>query len=250
MKTLELDERAKRFDCDIRKYADLSISMVMLQGWFNDQYDCFELFFEQLTCDERLHIFTDEECLESAKDTYKELWYGGALKKVGRRYVGEHKRLKQLTPGNMRYRRRGFSYWATCVFSEAYDSGGLGKLLQILGTVEQAHCKFKPWFYSSDIVRGLNAADAARILARYGYLQPESRPLLARGAHRGTAIVLDDQPHSKTIVDLDGEYGDEMKRTTLEQKAALHIDNSGHFSGKFRMEEGESWFCSVQKAWR
>ena len=250
MKTLELDESAKRFDCDIRKYADMSISMVMLQGWFNDQYDCFELFFEKLTCDERLHIFTDRECLESAKAKYKELWYGGEFKKVARRHLGEHKRLKQLTPGNMRYRRKGFSYWATCVFSEADDSGGLKKLLQILGTVEQAHCKLKPWFYSGDIVRGLNAADAGRILARYGYLQPESRPLLARGALRGAAIVLDDQPHSKKIEELDDEYGDEMKRTTLEEKAAQYIDDSDHFLGEFRMEEGESWFCSVQKARR
>ena len=114
-------------------------------------------------------------------------------------------------------------------------------------TVEEAHHKFNPWFYSGNPTRGLNAADAARVLARYGYLRPESRPLLARGALRGAAIVLDGQPYSKNSNSLEREYAGEEKRVALEQKAANYIVESGNFSGDFQMEEGESWFCEVQK---
>ena len=38
-----------RRDCDIRIYKDRPLAMVMLQGWFNDQYKCFELFVEALS---------------------------------------------------------------------------------------------------------------------------------------------------------------------------------------------------------
>ena len=117
-----------------------------------------------------------------------------------------------------------------------------------LRTVEEAHCRFKPWFYRNrELIRGLNAADAARILAKYGYLEPESKPLLARGALRGAAILLDDQPYSKSIDQLEFEYGEETTRVALEKKAAEYIANSEEFSGRFQMEEGESWFCALHK---
>ena len=117
-----------------------------------------------------------------------------------------------------------------------------------LRTVEEAHCRFKPWFYRSrELIRGFNAADAARILARYGYLEPETRPLLARGALRGAAILLDGQPSSMSIDQLELEYGEETTRTALEKKAAEYIANSEEFSGRFQMEEGESWLCALHK---
>ena len=62
------------------------------------------------------------------------------------------------------------------------------------------------------MIRGLNAADAARLLARYGYLESEARPLTARGALRGAAILLDCQSSSKTIDQLELEYGEETTR--------------------------------------
>ena len=97
------------------------------------------------------------------------------------------------------------------------------------------------------LIRGLNAADAARILARYGYLEPESRPLLARGALRSAAILLDGQPRSKEIEQLELIYGEETSRIALERKAADYKASSEEFSGKFQMEEGESWFCARSK---
>ena len=248
MKTLILKEEARRLDCDIRIYEDLPLALVMIQGWFNDQDKCFKIFLDRLTCEEQLNVFTDDKSLATVREIYKDLWYTKEFEKVARRRTGEHKRLGHLTPGNKN--RRGFSYWVTCVFNEAKDSGSLETMMQNLGTVEEAHCRFKPWFYKGDIARGLNAADAARILARYDYLQPESRPLLARGALRGAAIMLDGQPYSKGIDELECEYADESKRAALEKKAADHIIDSGDFSGAFQMDEGESWFCSVQKQWR
>ena len=117
-----------------------------------------------------------------------------------------------------------------------------------LRTVEEAHCRFRPWFYRSrELIRGLNAADAARTLARYGYLEPETRPLLARGALRGAAILLDGQPSSMSIDQLELEYGEEAARVALEKKAAEYIADSEEFSGRFQMEEGESWLCALHK---
>ena len=72
----------------------------------------------------------------------------------------------------------------------------------------------------ANLIRGLNAADAARLLARYGYLEPEARPLTARGA----AILLDCQPSSKTIDQLELEYGEEttrVDRLTIQSPAIL-----------------------------
>ena len=247
MKTPILEERVGRVDCDFRIYKEFPLAIVMLQGWFNDQHKCFELFFERLTQQERLYVFTDDRVRESVNVKYKGLWYEKEFDAVAIRNTGVHRRIGHLTPGNRR--RRGFSYWLACVFNEANGAGGLEIMLQGLVTVEEAHRKFKPWFYKGQVLRGLNAADAARILARYGHLQPESIPLLARGALRGAAIMLDDQPPSKRIDELELEYGDESKRSALEKRAADYILNSGDFSGPFQMDEGESWFCALHKQW-
>ena len=200
---------------------------------------------EALSDRQRQGLLVEREIFESAKDTYRDMWSNGRFEKVAIRDKGVHRRLDHLVPSSRK--RRGFFYWATCVFSEV-GVGGLEALMGNLRTVEEAHCKFKPWFYRSrELIRGLNAADAARILARYGYLEPETRPLLARGALRGAAILLDGQPSSKSIDQLELEYGDETTRAALESKAAEYIANSEEFSGRFRMEEGESWFCALHK---
>ena len=219
--------------------------MVVLQGWFNDQYKCFENFVEALSDRQRQCLFTDKDVLDSVKDIYRSMWSDGELEKVAVSDEGVHRRFEQLVPTSRR--RRGFAYWVTCVFREV-GAGSLEALVGNLRTVEEAHCKFKPWFYrSSELIRGLNAADAARILARYGYLEPEARPLLARGALRGAAILLDDQPSSMSIDQLEHEYGQEATRVALEKTAAECIAKSEDFSGRFQMEEGESWFCTLHK---
>ena len=239
MKKLELEYKASRQDCDIPIYKDLPLPMVMLQGWFNDQHDCFKLFFSSLTCDEQIHLFTNRTYRESAKAKYKELWDSGKFKKEATRGKGEHKLADQL-----RFDRYGFACWVECVSKSVSDYRSLGTLLKSLGTVEAAHGKFKPWFYNTKKIRNLNAADAARILARYGYLEPEARPLLTRGALRGAAIQLNNEPSWKTANRLEDEYAEEAKRAALEQKAAEYISKSSDFSGKFQMEEGEGWFCN------
>ena len=219
--------------------------MVVLQGWFNDQYRCFEIFVEALSDSQRQCLFTDEEILDSVKDTYKAMWSDGQFEKEAIRVRGVHRRFDHLVPSSRR--RRGFLYWVTCVFREV-EGVGLEALVDDLRTVEEAHRRFKPWFYQrGGPIRGLNAADAARILARYGYLEPETRPLLARGALRGAAIVLDGQPRSKDVEQLELEYGEETTRVALERKAADCIANSEEFCGRFQMEEGESWFCARSK---
>ena len=237
MKKLELDHKAGRQDCDIPIYKDLPLPMVMLQGWFNDQHDCFKLFLSSLTCDEQIHLFTNRTYRESAKTKYKELWDSGKFKKEATRGKGEHKLADQLI-------FRWFAWWVGCVFKSVDEYSSLETLLKSLGTVEAAHDKFKPWFYRNKKIRNLNAADAARILARYGYLEPEARPLLTRGALRGAAIQLNNEPSWKTVNMLEDEYAEEAKRAALEQKAAEYISKSSDFSGKFQMEEGESWFCN------
>ena len=242
---LKLDIIADREDCAIRIYENLALPVVVLQGWFNDQYKCFELFLEALSDRQRQSLFVEREIFESTKETYRGMWSNGQFEKVAIRDTGVHRRLDHLVPSSRK--RRGFFYWATCVFREV-GAGGLEALMGNLRTVEEAHCRFKPWFYRSrDLTRGLNAADAARILARYGYLEPEARPLLARGALRGAAILLDGQPSSKSIDQLELEYGEETSRVALEKKAAEYIADSVEFSGRFQMEEGESWFCALHK---
>ena len=249
MKELELETTAGREDCDIPIYKDLPLPMVVLQGWFNDQNRCFKLFVRKLDDDQRLHLFTDVNVRESVKQIYKSTWNKGDFERVATKAQGEHRRFDHLSySGGSRI---GFAYWIACVFGEVEKVGSLEDLLDNLGTVEEAHSTFKQWFYKSkDLVRGLNAADAARILARYGYLKPEERPLLARGALRGAAIHLDHQSQYRNIDWFEREYADESKRIALEEKAAEYIANCGKFSGEFQMEMGESWFCRIQKEQR
>lgn len=244
MRKLELETIAIREDCDIPIYKDLPVPMVMLQGWFNDQHSCFRLFVCKLNNDQRLHLFTDESVRESVKEIYKDMW--AEFKNAENDIQGVHKRIDHL-----RYAGgtgRGFAYWIACVFGQVEKAGGLENLLDDLGTVEKAHSIFKQWFYRSKyLVRGLNAADAARILARYEYLEPEKRPLLARGALRGAAILLDGQPSNEDIDWFEDQYADEASRVELEEKAAKYVASTDKFEGAFQMEMGESWFCRIQK---
>lgn len=222
---------------DLPLYDDLPLPMVFVQGWFNDQDRCFNLFRSRLTDDEQIWLFSSADLHESAKAKYKTLWYDGEFKACAKERMGEHKRLDLLNSGK-------FAYWAQCVFNEVAKTGSMEALLETLGDVEVAHDRFKPWLRAK-AVRVLNAADAARILARYGYLEPEQRPLLARGALRGAAIHLNGEPPSKRVDQLEKEYAEESRRVSLEEKAAAYIDECTTFSrfGKFKMEEGENWFC-------
>ena len=242
---LKLENIASRSECDIPIYGDLLLPMVMLQGWFNDQHKCFDMFVDALSDRQRQSLFADKETLDSVKDIYKSMWLSGEFKKMAVWDEGVHRRFDHLVFSSRK--RRGFAYWVTCVFNEV-GTGSLEAFVCNLRTVEEAHSKFIPWFYrSSELIRGLNAADAARILARYGYLEPEARPLLARGALRGAAILLDGQPPSKCMDELEREYGQAATRVALETKAAECIANSEDFAGRFQMEEGESWFCARHK---
>ncbi len=243
---LKLDVMAGTKYCNRRIYPDLPLSMAVLQGWFNDQHKCFEVFLEALSERQRQSLFDEEEVFDSVKGIYREMWSTGQFEKVAIRDKGVHRRFEHLVPSSRN--RRGFLYWATCVFREV-GAGGLAEFMGQLRTVEEAHRKFKPWFYMGDgPIRGLNAADAARILAGYGYLEPEARPLLARGALRGAAILLDCQPASRSIDQVELEYDEESTRIALEEKAAEYIAGSEEFSGRFQMEKGESWFCDMHKA--
>ena len=213
--------------------------MMVLQGWFNDQYECFESFRQALTSEERSRLFTTDDCLESVKTKYKQMWDAGEFKEIATHSEGVHKLPAQLSYS-------WFSWWAACVSRAVADSRGLDALLEGLGTVEAAHDRFKPWFYKTRKIRNLNAADAARILARYGHLEPEGRPLLTRGSLRGAAILLNDEPPWKDRDTLEAEYADESKRLSLEEKASEYIRDCRDLSrfGKWKMEEGESWFCN------
>ena len=236
--------------CGVLIYEGLQLPMIMVQGWFSDQYDCFRLFLKALTDEEQAQLFYDENHLESVKAKYKQLWDDGTFKKSASKTGGVHKLPDQLRYGGRN--RAGFSYWIKCVFNEIAKTGGLEALLTELGTVEAAHDRFKPWFYRTKKVRNLNAADAARVFACYGYLQPEERPLLARGALRGAAILLDNKPPSKKTDELEEEYQEELKRRGLEEQAAAYINENEELKqgGKWRMQEGESWFCEVvHKVW-
>ena len=238
---LELETTADRKDCDIPIYKDIPLSMVILQGWFNDQRRCFELFVRKLDDNQCTHLFTNQNIRDSVKEIYKDIWKRKEFHRVAIENQGEHRKLVHLS-----YPR--FAYWITCVFREIKKVGSLEELMEEIGTVEKAHSTFKRWFYKNkDLVRGLNAADAARILARYKHLRPEQRPLLARGALKGAAIHLDGQPSSRRIAWFESQYAEEARRVALEEKAAEYITNSSQFKGKFQMEMGESWFCLMQK---
>ena len=229
--------------CAIRVHEGLPLPMIMVQRWFNDQHECFRLFLEVVTDEERAQLFHDLNHLESVKAKYRQLYE--TFKKIADKVVGPHKRSKQLWYGD-------FNYWTKCVFNEVAKTGGLEALLSQLGTVEAAHDKFKPWFKVKQAPRSLNAADAARILACSGYLQPEERPLLARGALRGAAILVDNESQAQYIADLEKKYRDEEKLRRLEELAAVYINQNEELKrgGKWRMQEGESWFCEVvHKKW-
>ena len=245
-KQLKLDSRRMDTDCDIRLYKDMTLPMIMLLGWFNDQHQCFRLFYQALSSEEEKQLFNTETHLDSVKAKYKQLWDNGTFKENSKQHEGEHKQVGQLDAG-------GFNYWVVCVFNEVDRFGSLQAVLDSLGSVESAHDRFKPWFARrTKLVRILNTADAARILARYGYLKPEESPLLARGSLRGAAILLNEDPPEKSINTLEAEYQNETKRVTLEKKAAEYIDHCEELSrfGQWKMEEGESWFCEkVHKKW-
>ena len=246
---MKKNEKKPEQICDIRIYEDLPLPMIMVQGWFSDQHDCFRLFLEALTDEEQAQLFHDQNHFETGKANYKKLWNDGTFKKSASKTRGVHKLPDQLRYGG---RSGGFSYWIKCVFNEIAKTGNLEALLEQLGTVEAAHDRFKPWFYRTKKVRNLNAADAARILARYGHLQPEERPLLARGALRGAAILVKNEPPSKKTDELEEEYQDELKRRGLEELAAAYINEHEELKqgGKWRMQEGENWFCEVvHKKW-
>lgn len=231
--------------CDVRLYEDLSLATIMLQGWFSDQHDCFQAFLQELTADERSGLFDEEALLDSVKAKYKRMWDDDTFRNISDDDRGVHKLTGQLAYS-------WFSYWAACVSSAASYAGGLEILINNLHTVEAAHDGFKPWFYRTKKVRNLNAADAARLLARYEYLEPEERPLLARGALRGAAILLNAEPRWKKIKRLEDEYQDPAKRIAIEEKAARYIDDCPELArfGRWRMEEGENWFCNVvHKEW-
>ncbi len=220
-------------------YENLPLPMVMLRGWFNDQCKCFELLYQMLTDDEQAHLFTVETELESVKRKYRQLSYNNGYDAVTKRNTGEHKRPEMLN-------YKSFERWTDCVFNAVGEAGTLESLLEGIGSVEAAHEIFKHWFYSNaNKIRYLNVADAARILARYCYLEPEKRPLLARGALRGAAIHLNGEPTWKKINRLEREYADEHKRISLEEKAADFINDCIDFEkfGKLKMEAGENWFC-------
>ena len=235
--------------CEVHVLDGLPLPMIMVHGWFNDQRECFTAFLETLTPDEQGELFEAESRhLQAVKKKYEHLWKDGSFRALAERRKGAHKRVKLLSYGR-------FAYWAACVSNAVSQSGSLKALLQSLGTVEAAHEKFKPWFARKtwrSYPRVLNAAGAARLIARYDYLRPERRPLLTRGALRGAAILLDEQPPSKDMDTLEQEYQDEEKRTALEEKAAKYIDHCEDFShhGKWKMEKGEDWLCNVvHKVW-
>lgn len=50
--------------CDIRIYDDLSLPMIMLQGWFSDRHDCFQLFLKEWAADEQVDFAKLVEPLE------------------------------------------------------------------------------------------------------------------------------------------------------------------------------------------
>ena len=227
--------------CDISTYDNLPLPMVMLRGWFNDQCKCFELLYELLSDDEQKYLFTAKAELESVKRKYNRLWRSFSYYRVAQKNKGEHKQLGQL-------KYASFERWADCVFYAVAEKGSLETLLENIGTVEVAHDVFKYWFYEKPTkLRYLNVADAARILARYGYLEPETRPLLARGALRGAAICLDGESTWKSKDMLEQKYAKESELVSLEERAADFINNSAKFScfGIWKMEEGENWFCEV-----
>ena len=223
----------------MRLYEKIPLPMIMLRGWFNDQCKCFELLYQLLTDDEQTYLFTSRTHFEAMKRKYRQLYFNNGYDAVAKRNIGEHKRPEMLN-------YKAFERWADCVFRAVGEAGTLETLLETIGSVEAAHDTFKHWFYpNANKIRYLNVADAARILAACGYLEPEKRPLLARGALRGAAIYLNGEPSWKRINRLEREYADKSTRIALEEKAAAFINDCIDFEefGKLKMEAGENWFC-------
>ena len=153
-KRLKLDSTNEDTLCSIFIYKDMKLPMIMLQGWFSDQHECFKLFIQTLTTEEETLLFDNEAILKSVKEKYRQMWTGRQFRDVSRQREGEHKQLGQLA-------FKDFAYWAACVSGTGADAGSLEELLESLGTVEAAHDRFKLWFYKTRKVRNLNAADAA-----------------------------------------------------------------------------------------
>ena len=174
-------------DFDLPIYEDMPLPMVMVQGWFYDQCECFELLRQELTDEEQNQLFTSKKHLKSVIAKSKPLWE--KIKNKASRVKGLHRH-----QGILKYEY--FCYWIEQVYMTQYEAGGLETMVRNLGTVEVAHDKFKE-FYKTNPVRILNAADTARLLARCDYLEPEKRPLLTRGALWGAAIRVDKKSPSQ-----------------------------------------------------
>ena len=228
-------------DFDLPIYKDIPLPMVMVQGWFNDQIPCFELFRQKLTDKEQAQLFTTERNLESVNRKYLKLWGDGGFSRKVTKDQGAHKWLPHLNP-------KHFGFWTERVLKEIDSYGGLKAMLDNLGTVEAAHDRFKR-FYKTRRVRILGAADTARLFAKFGHLIPEERPLLARGALRGAAILLGGACPENNTDAIEREYRQEYKRVELEKEAASYIDATEELVcfGKWKMEKGESIFCELQK---
>ena len=231
-------------DFDLPIYEDIPLPMIMVQGWFYDQSDCFGLLREELTIKEQKQLFTSKRHLESVNAKCKRLW--GQIEKKAVRVKGLHRH-----QGILRYEY--FCYWIEQVYMIQCEAGGLETMVRNLGTVEAAHDKFKE-FYKTNPIRILNAADTARLFARCDYLEPEKRPLLTRGALWGAAMLLDCAPQHKRMSDIEKQYRKNSDRISLEEKAAAYINNTEELQKKFisrwKMEKGESIFCELQKRLR
>ena len=228
-------------DFDIPIHDDIPLPMIMVQGWFYDQVECFELLLQELTDEEQQQLFASRKHLESVEAKLKRLW--GQIKKKAVRVKGMHKH-----QGILKYEY--FCYWIEQLYVFQDEAGGLETAVRNLGTVEAAHDRFKE-FYRTKPIRILNAADTARLLARCDYVEPEKRPLLTRGALLGAALLLDCEPHGKGISDIDKQYRKESDRIFLEERAAAYIDNTEELQKKsisrWKMEKGEGVFCELQK---
>ena len=122
----------------------------------------------------------------------------------------------------------------TCVFREV-GAGGLDALMANLKTVEEADCKFKPWYYRiGELTRGLNAADAARILARYADTWNLRRsPFLREEPSEERQSCLMASPHHMNIDQLELEYGDVIA-------GVIMYLAGGSIAGRRRLKTGPS----------
>jgi hypothetical protein len=191
-----------------------SLPLLFLQSWFNDQVACFEIFLRTIPQGLDESWWESSDNLDAIKDHYRSL--SNRISETATDDGGEHKRPGQLT-------FPAFAWWATRASRAAIQAGSLTSLVERAACVEDAHTLFKPWFVPGGKVRApriLNAADAARLLSESGYLRPEERPLLARGALRGAALLEGKRPPS--IQSAEGMYPNEGTRTALEERMAAY----------------------------